>query len=82
LDNAALRRKPCLSWPARPELTERDRTILRSILKTWTNRQIGVGLNISEGAVKASLRVRFQKLGVRTRAQVVKVALEQYKDEL
>ena len=67
---------------ARPELTERDRAIVRSILEGLTNREIGVGLNTSEGAVKASLRVLYEKLGVRTRAQLVKVALEQYKDEL
>jgi two-component system, NarL family, nitrate/nitrite response regulator NarL len=67
---------------ARPELTERDRTVLRHILEGLTNREIGVSLHISEGAVKASLRVLFEKLGVRTRAQLVKVALEQYKDQL
>jgi two-component system, NarL family, nitrate/nitrite response regulator NarL len=67
---------------ARPQLTERDRTVLRHILEGLTNREIGVSLHISEGAVKASLRLLFEKLGVRTRAQLVKVALEQYKDQL
>ena len=67
---------------ARPEFTERDRTVLRHILEGLTNREIGVHLHISEGAVKASLRLLFEKLGVRTRAQLVKVALEQYKDQL
>jgi two-component system nitrate/nitrite response regulator NarL len=67
---------------SRPELTERDRTVLRHILEGLTNREIGVHLHISEGAVKASLRLLFEKLGVRTRAQLVKVALEQYKDQL
>jgi DNA-binding NarL/FixJ family response regulator len=37
---------------------------------------------LSEGAVKACLRQLFQKLGVHTRAQLVKVALEQYRDQL
>ena len=66
----------------RPELTNRDRTILRHILEGLTNREIGTHLRISEGAVKASLRLLFEKVSVRTRAQLVKVALEQYKDQL
>ena len=67
---------------AGPRLTERDRTILRFILQGHTNRQIAERLEVSEGAVKASLRQVFDKLGVRTRAQLVKVALEQYRDQL
>ena len=39
-------------------------------------------LDISEGAVKASIQVLFEKTGVRTRAQVVRIALEQYRDYL
>jgi DNA-binding NarL/FixJ family response regulator len=65
-----------------PRLTERDRTVLRLILQGLTNREIAARLHISEGAVKASLRQVFQKLSVRTRAQLVKVALEKYRDEL
>jgi len=66
----------------RPELSERDRTIVRYILEGLTNREIGGRVHLSEGAVKASLRMLFEKLGVRTRAQLVKVALEQYKHQL
>ena len=46
------------------------------------NKEIGGKLNLSEGAVKAALRQLFQSLGVRTRAQMVKVALEEYRDQL
>ena len=67
---------------ARPRLTERDKTVLRSIFQGLTNKEIGGQLEISEGAVKASLRQLFEKLKVRTRAQLVKVALEQYRDQL
>ena len=67
---------------ARPRLTERDKTVLRSIFQGLTNKEIGGQLEISEGAVKASLRQLFEKLNVRTRAQLVKVALEQYRDQL
>jgi two-component system nitrate/nitrite response regulator NarL len=65
-----------------PKLTDRDRTVLRFILQGLTNREIAARLEISEGAVKASLRQVFQKLSVRTRAQLVKVALEKYRDQL
>lgn len=68
--------------PNRPKLTERDKTILRLIFQGLSNREIAGKLEISEGAVKASLRQVFGKLGVRTRAQLVKVALEQYRDQL
>jgi DNA-binding NarL/FixJ family response regulator len=65
-----------------PKLTERDRSLLRYVLEGLTNREIGVELNISEGAVKASLHHLFEKLNVRTRSQLVKIALEQYQDQL
>jgi len=68
--------------PKQPTLTHRDRAIMRFLLQGITNREIGERLGISEGAVKASLHHVCQKLGVRTRAQLVKVTLEQYKDQL
>jgi two-component system, NarL family, nitrate/nitrite response regulator NarL len=68
--------------PKRPSLTERDRTVLRFLLSGLTNREMAVQLEISEGAVKASLRHVCEKLGVKTRTQLVKVALEQHKDQL
>jgi two-component system nitrate/nitrite response regulator NarL len=65
-----------------PELTERDKTILRYVFQGLSNKEMGTHLQLTEGAVKASLRQLFQKLEVHTRAQLVKVALEQYKDQL
>jgi two-component system nitrate/nitrite response regulator NarL len=66
----------------RPRLTERDKVVLRFIFQGLSNREIGSRLDISESAAKSSLRQIFNKLGVRTRAQVVKIALEQYRDQL
>jgi two-component system nitrate/nitrite response regulator NarL len=66
----------------RPQLTERDKAVLRFVFQGLTNKEIGARLDIGEGAVKASLRLLFKKLGVQTRAQVVKVALENYRDQL
>ena len=67
---------------SRPKLTDRDVAVLRYIFQGLPNRDIAVRLNITEGAVKASIRVLFEKLGSRTRAQLVRVALEQYRDLL
>jgi DNA-binding NarL/FixJ family response regulator len=39
-------------------------------------------MELSEAAIKTSLRQVFGKLNVRTRSQAVKVALEQYYDQL
>ncbi len=66
----------------RPTLTERDKTVLRYLLQGFTNREMAARLEVSEGAVKASLRHVCEKLSVRTRTQLVKVALEQFKDQL
>jgi two-component system nitrate/nitrite response regulator NarL len=68
--------------PKQATLTDRDKTVMRGILQGLTNREIAAKLLISEGAVKASVRHVCEKLSVRTRSQLVKVALEQYKDQL
>jgi two-component system nitrate/nitrite response regulator NarL len=68
--------------PRRPLLTERDKMVMRCLLQGLTNREMGARLEISEGAAKASLRHVCEKLGVRTRTQLVKVALEQFKDQI
>ena len=71
------------SRTARPvRLTDRDKAVLRFTLQGLTNREIAGKMELSESAVKASLRQVFSKLNVRTRAQAVKVALEQYRDQL
>jgi two-component system nitrate/nitrite response regulator NarL len=67
---------------SRPKLTERDLAVLRAIFQGLSNKDIAVRLNITEGAVKASIQVLFEKLGSRTRAQLVRVALEQYREYL
>ncbi len=67
---------------SKPKLTDREKQMLRFIFQGFTNKEIGSEMDISEGAVKAALHVVFDKLGARTRAQLVKIALEQYKDEL
>lgn len=70
------------SREADPKLTDREQILIRSVLQGLTNKEIAVRLGLSEGAVKAALHQVFQQLGVRTRAQMVKVALERYRDQL
>jgi two-component system, NarL family, nitrate/nitrite response regulator NarL len=67
---------------APPRLTTRELAIMRLVLRGLANKEIGADLNISESAVKAALRVIFDKVGVRTRSQLVKIAIEQYRDQL
>jgi two-component system nitrate/nitrite response regulator NarL len=65
-----------------PKLTERERQVLSFVFEGLANKQIADRLEISETAVKASLQQLFAKTGVRTRSQLVRVALEQYRDQL
>lgn len=65
-----------------PRFTERDRIVLQHVLQGLTNREIAEKIEVSEAAVKSSLRQLFDKLGVHTRAQLVKIALEQYNGHL
>ena len=68
--------------PRRSRLTERERQVLSFVFEGLANKQIADRLQISETAVKASLQQLFAKTGVRTRSQLVRVALEQYRDEI
>ena len=79
---AVLRSMDRTRKPEHPALTPRDRAVVSCVLQGLINRDIAIKLNISEGAAKASLRLVCAKLGVRTRSQLVKVALEHYKDQL
>lgn len=62
--------------------TERERRVLSFVFEGLANKQIGDRLQISESAVKACLQQLFAKTGVRTRSQLVRIVLEQYRDQL
>jgi two-component system nitrate/nitrite response regulator NarL len=66
----------------RPQFNERQRKVLRFVLEGLSNKEIAGQLQISESYVKAILQGLFQKTGVRTRGQLVRIALEQYQDQL
>jgi len=57
-------------------LTEREQHVLQRIFEGLTNKEIAARLGVTESAVKATLQQLFQKTGVRTRSQLVRIALE------
>jgi DNA-binding NarL/FixJ family response regulator len=57
-------------------LTERERQVLQGVYEGLTNKEIAQQLSASESAIKSSLQQLFAKCGVRTRSQLVRVALE------
>lgn len=62
--------------------TERERQVLSFVFEGLANKEIAGRLKVSESSVKATLQQLFEKTGVRTRSQLVRIALEQYKDQL
>jgi PAS domain S-box-containing protein len=63
-------------------LNGRELEVLRFVVQGLANKEIAVRLEISESAVKNTLQQLFTKAGVRTRSQLVRVALEQYRNML
>jgi DNA-binding NarL/FixJ family response regulator len=59
-----------------PVLSAREQAVLKGVFEGLTNKEIAVYLEISESYVKAVLQQLFSKTGVRTRSQLVRVALE------
>lgn len=74
--------------PQKPEsernvraLSERQRQVLHSILDGLTNKEIASKLQVSETSVKATIQELFNKAGVRTRSQLVRIAIEKYSSD-
>lgn len=63
-------------------LTVRERQVLSHIFEGLSNKEIADRLGCSESAVKAGIQQLFSKTGVRTRSQLVRVALESYRELL
>jgi len=59
-----------------PGLTPRERQVLRGILEGLTNKDIARHIGVSISAVKGTLQQLFDKTGVRTRSQLVRIAIE------
>jgi len=63
-------------------LSGREVEVLRLLVQGLANKEIASRMEISESAVKNTLQQLFAKTEVRTRSQLVRVALERYRDLL
>ena len=57
-------------------LTEREQRVLQGVFEGLGNKEIGARIGISVSAIKSTLQQLFHKTGVRTRSQLVRIALE------
>ncbi|MBZ5610881.1 MAG: response regulator transcription factor [Acidobacteriia bacterium] len=64
------------SADATGRLTPRERQVLRSVLEGLSNKEIAHHIGVSLSSVKATLQHLFEKTGVRTRSQLVRIAIE------
>ena len=71
-----------LNHKERPALNHREIDALRLVVQGLANKEIASRMEISESAVKNTLQQLFAKTEVRTRGQLVRIALERYRDML
>ena len=62
--------------------TERERQVLSCVFEGLANKEIADRIGVSESSVKATLQQLFSKTGVRTRSQLVRIALEHYRSQI
>jgi DNA-binding NarL/FixJ family response regulator len=62
---------------ARKQLSSRDLDVWNGVVEGLSNKEIASRVHISEALVKVTLQQLFDKYGVRTRSQLVRIALEQ-----
>jgi DNA-binding NarL/FixJ family response regulator len=62
--------------------TEREQQVLSCVFEGLANKEIAARIGVSESSVKATLQQLFSKTGVRTRGQLVRIVLEQHRDQL
>jgi DNA-binding NarL/FixJ family response regulator len=74
--DGALRNTP--QETSRYSLTIREKDVLKGVLEGASNKMIADTLHVSESSVKATLQHLFTKTGVRTRGQLVRIALEEH----
>jgi DNA-binding NarL/FixJ family response regulator len=65
----------------RRPLTFRQSEVLRGILDGLTNKEIAWNLKASESSIKAVIQELFHKAGVRTRSQLVRIAIEKHSSD-
>lgn len=62
-------------------LTQRQSEVLGGILDGLANKEIAWKLDTSESSVKAVIQELFRKAGVRTRSQLVRIAIEKHSSD-
>jgi two-component system, NarL family, nitrate/nitrite response regulator NarL len=62
--------------------TQREQEVLSGVFEGLANKEIAGRIGVSESSVKATLQQLFSKTGVRTRSQLVRIVLEQYRDQI
>lgn len=62
--------------------TEREQQVLSFVFEGLANKEIAARIGVSEGSIKSTLQQLFSKTGVRTRSQLVRIVLEQHRDQL
>ncbi|MGA2202199.1 MAG: response regulator transcription factor [Terriglobales bacterium] len=62
--------------------TEREQQVLSYVFEGLANKEIAARIGVSESSVKAALQQLFSKTGVRTRSQLVRIVLEQHRDQI
>ncbi|HEV2134301.1 MAG TPA: response regulator transcription factor [Terracidiphilus sp.] len=63
---------------SRSSLSSREKAVLKNILEGASNKKIADTLHLSESSVKAILQQLFAKTGVRSRSQLVRLAIERH----
>ena len=59
-----------------------DHALFRESVSRLLSAEIATRIGVSEGSVKSTLQQLFSKTGVRTRSQLVRIVLEQYRDQI
>ena len=66
------------STNAAQAFNSREQAVLSGVAEGLSNKEIAARVHVSEAVVKFTLQQLFDKNGVRTRSQLVRIALEQY----
>jgi DNA-binding CsgD family transcriptional regulator len=80
--DAALESSTSLPQEKPAALSARETEVLRLLVQGLANKEIAGHMDVSESVVKNTLQQLFFKTGVRTRSQLVRVALEHYRNVL
>jgi DNA-binding NarL/FixJ family response regulator len=73
---AAIAKVPSKSTADRWQLTTREQQVLRSVFEGRSNKEIAHEIGVSLSSIKGTLQQLFEKMGARTRGQLVRMAIE------